>query len=210
MGLGGKAPALGPFLSGATDIAQALARLERETVACPLIGNFACDALIDAVAELPYRLARRDVGAGERIVKQDFEICMEVPGEHVLRSLARRLGNLIDEALALMDAPPLSPPILLNDIVVQRYGAGSFGITPHRDHVRYRDIVVLLMLCGDGTFYTCTDRQGGGAQVIDAKPGDVLLMRAPGFNGSNERPLHGLRDVRSLRYSVGFRHDIQV
>lgn len=199
------AAAIGPFRSSAADVARALQRLEYEMVACSLVGPPACDALIDAVADLPYRVAKRE--AGPRAVRQDFEICMGVPERHVLRRLAARIGSLIDEALALMDPAPLTWPCVLNDIVVQRYAAGSFGITPHRDHVRYRDIVVLLMLCGDGDFYTCRDRAGTETRIIDARPGDVLLMRAPGFAGSAARPFHGLADVRSLRYSVGFRHD---
>lgn len=200
------AEAMGSFKSSPADIARALQRLEFELVACPLIAPTECAALIDTVAGLPFRVAKRE--AGPRAVQQDFEICMGVPEGHVLRGMAARIGNLIDQALALMDPALLSGPCVLNDIVVQRYSPGSFGITPHRDHIRYRDIVVLLILCGDGDFYTCADRESSARRIIDIRPGDILLMRAPGFAGSDARPFHGLADVRSLRYSVGFRHDV--
>ena len=95
----------------------------------------------------------------------------------------------------------------LNDIAVQRYAAGSAGISPHRDHLRYRRLVVLLSLSGRARLFVCDDREGRGAEEVSIAPGRLLLMRAPGFAGSDARPFHFLSDVTAARYGLGLRHD---
>ena len=91
--------------------------------------------------------------------------------------------------------------------MLQRYSVGEVGITPHVDRTAYRNVVCLFVLEGQGRFYICDDRAGNGAREIPHTAGDVLLMRAPGFRGSDERPFHFVRDIQSPRYVFGLRHE---
>lgn len=196
------------FVSDAARAARLIARLGAEDAgAMPLLSGAACVALIDAAETLPCRVGRREIGTGDRIVRQDFEICMDVPAASLLWVLAGGVEALLNAALAQLEPSPLAAPLRLNDLVAQRYLPGSFGITAHRDHLRYVGLVALVVLNGSGRFCVCRDRTGADAHEIPAKPGDLLLMRAPGFQGRRDRPFHFLSDITALRYSIGLRQD---
>ena len=53
------------------------------------------------------------------------------------------------------------------------------------------------------------DRDGAGAREIRAGPGDVILLRGPGYGGRRARPFHFLSDITERRLSFGLRHDLQ-
>ena len=89
--------------------------------------------------------------------------------------------------------------------MLQRYRAGALGITPHRDGSRYINLAALFTLSGEARFCLCDDRGGGGARQLDAAPGTVILLRAPGFRGAAGRPFHFVSDIRARRYSFGLR-----
>ena len=198
----GPPPALRATREG---VAAALGRLAREdAVAVPLLAPAACLSLIAASADLAFRRAKPVVGEGARAVHQDFDICLAIPEGHRLWHLASAFERLTAAALAGMAAPPLAE-FRVNDVVMQRYPPGARGITPHRDHVRYRGLVAILQLSGDGRFCVCADRAGSGARAISAGPGDAILMRAPGFAGRRDRPFHFLDGITAERYSFGMR-----
>ena len=121
---------------------------------------------------------------------------------------------MIDRALAdaarRIEPNPLPHGFRINDLILQRYAPGSRGITPHRDHLRYRGLVALLVVSGDGRFCLCADRRGVGAREVAALPGDLLLMRAPGLAGSSDRPFHFLDRITAERLSFGLRWDTSV
>ena len=68
-------------------------------------------------------------------------------------------------------------------------------------------LVVIVQMSGDGRFGHCADRSGAGARMLDAGPGDAILMRAPGFGDSKHRPFHFLDGITVERYSLGIRSD---
>ena len=188
-------------------MAAALERVAREDAAVvPLLATAECRELIHAGADLSYRTARPVIGEGERAVYQDFDICLSIPAQHRLWQLTHAVERLIAAALDAMTQPPLET-LPLNDLVLQRYPPGARGITPHRDHVRYVGLVVIVQMSGDGRFGLCADRSGAGARVLDAGPGDGILMRAPGFGGAKDRPFHFLDGITVERYSLGMRSD---
>ncbi len=188
-------------------MAAALERCAREDAAVvPLLAPAECRAFIDAGTDLAFRSAKPVIGEGERAVYQDFDICLSIPEPHRLWQLTWAVERLIAAALGTMAEPPLEA-LPLNDLVLQRYPPGARGITPHRDHVRYVGLVVIVQMSGDGRFGLCTDRSGARARVLDAGPGDAILMRAPGFGGSKHRPFHFLDGITVERYSLGIRSD---
>ena len=195
-------------LVGPAALAGALARLEADhAVSLPLLGARARRRLIGATTRLPYRPAIPVVGAGANEVRQDFELCMAIPERSLLRAFAAALERLLNAALDRLEARPLAQLLRLNDLIVQRYPKGSFGITAHRDHLRYDGLVALVTLAGKARFCLCDDRAGGGARELPCPPGHLLLMRAPGFGGRRQRPFHFLDRVTRPRLALGLRHD---
>ena len=193
--------------AGPEAMAAALERVACEDAAVlPLLAPAECRSFIDAGADLSFRSAKPVIGEGERAVYQDFDICLSIPQPHRLWQLTQAVERLIAAALGTMVEPPLEA-IPLNDLVLQRYPPGARGITPHRDHVRYVGLVVILQMSGDGRFGLCADRSGAAARVLDAGPGDGILMRAPGFGGAKDRPFHFLDGITVERHSLGMRSD---
>jgi len=180
-----------------------------DAASLPLLATDELAGLLSAVAALPFRTGRREIGSGAAQVRQDFDICMAPPKPGALWNLAARLEAYLADALGKVRPPPLAGPLRLNDLVVQRYPPGSFGITAHRDHVRYTGLVALILLSGDGRFFVSETRSGKGAREIPWCPGELLLLRALGFAGRDDRPFHYLSDITSERYSLGLRHDTQ-
>ena len=197
-----------PVLRASLDgMAVGLERVAREDAAVlPLLAPADCRPFIESGADLAFRSAKPVIGEGERAVYQDFDICLSIPRPHPLWQLTQAVERLVAAALATMASPPLEA-LPLNDLVLQRYPPGARGITPHRDHVRYVGLVVIVQLSGDGRFGLCADRGGADASVLAAGPGDGLLMRAPGFGGAKDRPFHFLDRITVERYSLGMRCD---
>ncbi len=195
-------------LANPADLTAALARQDAEdAVSLPLLDARARRRLIGATTSLPYRAATPVIGTDANAVRQDFELCMAIPGSSLLRAFAAALERLVNAALDCLEPKPLTRPLRFNDLIVQRYSKGSSGITAHRDHVRYRNLVALVALSGSARFCLCENRAGQGAREIPCPPGSLLLMRAPGFGDRRDRPFHFLDRVTRPRLSLGLRHD---
>ncbi len=199
------------FLSATEEAAEAIRRLAAEDVtALPLLDRAACRHLVLAAEKLTFRRASPIVGSPGRLVRQDFDLTVDFPPESPFRRLARALDALLAEACAGLDPPAVDPAIgfRLNDLILQRYAAGSEGITPHRDHVNYKGLVAVVPLSGSGAFYVCADREGNGRREVPAPVGNLVLMRAPGYRCDRPRPFHGVSDIGAERYSFGLRYDV--
>lgn len=195
---------------GAAALAAALERLAVEdALSVTGLRPGAVPELVAASETLPYRRARPMIGEGEKAVYQDFDLCADLPKQSVFHALAAELEHLLAAALARTSAPLLTHAPRLNDLIVQRYETGSRGITPHRDHLRYEDLVVIIPLSGGARFFVCADRARDAAREVPAPVGHLVLMRAPGFAGSRARPFHFVTDVTERRISFGLRHDVR-
>jgi hypothetical protein len=108
--------------------------------------------------------------------------------------------------MAQLEAYPLETSLSFNSMVLQRYEEGSLGITPHRDGLSYVNLVCVFIIGGRGRFYVCSDRSGRDAKEIDASPGNVIFMRAPGlFEAEDNRPFHYVSQIEEPRYTFGLR-----
>ena len=188
-----------------TEIVAALT--QSGALAVPLLSDEGRHSLLDAARASQFRAARPLVGRGEHRVCQRMEVCGHFPDDSIFRALGREFQKLWDAWLAEGLASPFEGRLNFNDLMLQRYGVGEVGITPHKDRTAYRNLVCLFVLAGQGRFYLCNDRKGRGAREIPHQAGDVVLMRAPGFQGSAERPFHFVRDIRSPRYVFGLRQE---
>lgn len=202
------APVSEVFRTRRLDLARIVAELDDTgAVAIPLLDDTFRAALLDAARAARFRPARPLVGKGERLVRQRMEVCEHFPTNSIFRVLTEAFQSLWDVALADTATNPFEGRLVFNDLMLQRYEVGEVGITPHRDRTAYRNLVCLFILEGRGRFFVCDDRIGSGAREIPHDAGDVLLMRAPGFRASDERPFHFVRDIRSPRYIFGLRQE---
>ena len=188
-------------------LSSALGRLPAEqSLAVPCLDEHERQTLVSLVDSLTYQSASPVMGGATTPVYQDFELCYDIPPDHQLWELARYLEKRI--ATTIKKAGLQGHDALqFTDLIVQNYPPGCQGITPHRDHVRYRIIVAIFLLTGDGNFCTCDDRKGVGAKTIPAVPGDLLLMTAPGLVEEKPGPLHFVNGVTRRRRTIGLRYD---
>lgn len=96
-----------------------------------------------------------------------------------------------------------------NLVIVQRYQPGALGITPHMDGKRFSKLVAILTTKGSAAFTICRNRKGDILDEQQVKAGSLVLLRAPGFAGTEDgRPFHMVEGPTSgERYSVAFRMD---
>jgi len=190
------------------ELAGALeALIDRPALSIEALSGSVLDELTEAASRLPFRAARYQVGKPGRRVYQELGYCGAVPAVHPLRALSAWLETKLNRALRAMAKPPVNPGFQINDVVCQVYRPGDLGITPHRDHIAYTGLIVLVVLSGRGRYRVCADRQGHGEREIPSAPGSAILMPGPGYAGRTDRPFHTVGDIERLRYSVGLRHD---
>ena len=98
-----------------------------------------------------------------------------------------------------------------NDVAVQRYRAGSVGITSHRDGKRFRRLVAVVTTLGEAEFAIRHERHGEVMAGWEVGPGGLVLLRGPGLAGARDgRPFHEVSGPREgVRYSVGFRMEVR-
>ena len=200
-----------PVLASRLDLSEVSACINTlpsvGAIACPCLDVLEAKALVSLVDQLEYRPANPITGSDKARVYQDFDLCYNVPSEHSLWDFAHVLEVALTNALAGAEVDSAGCPLRLNDLIVQRYLPGCTGITPHRDHVRYGFLIAIVLLTGDGYFGICEDRQGSESKEIDFKPGDLLLMGAPGLTPSFKRPFHYVNGVTDSRRTIGLRYD---
>jgi hypothetical protein len=192
----------GAALAGELDRLKTRAAVSMQILCGPVLGRLA-----DAAGGLAFRPARSEVGKPEARVYQEFGYCGSIPAAHAVSRLASWFETRLRDVLVLMQSPPIPMDFTINDIVCQQYLPGDRGISPHRDHVSYTGLIILVLLSGRGRYFVCKDRRGGHCREIPSAPGWAILMPGPGYAGRGDRPFHMVGDITSLRYSVGLRHD---
>jgi len=138
-------------------------------------------------------------------VRQQIESFENFGGDSKYILLRRQFQKLLHGMFRDLDVYPFDTPLNLNTMTLQKYRKGSIGITPHRDGLRYINLVCIFIIDGKGKFFVCADRSGGDALEIDNRPGSVVFLRAPGFMGSEERPFHFVTGIQETRYTFGLR-----
>ncbi len=167
-------------------------------------------ALLKEARDYTYEPEDEIVGSGGRVVRQQLSSFEDFPKDSAYILLKNSFQDLLEERLAQLGTYPFEMALGFNSMVLQRYEEGSIGITPHRDGLSYINLVCVFVIGGQGSFYVCSDRSGNDSIEIDASPGKVIFMRAPGFLGSEDnRPFHYVTDIREPRYTFGLRQKRQ-
>jgi len=100
--------------------------------------------------------------------------------------------------------------IKFNSVSFQKYKEGSIGITPHRDGLKYINLISVFVLGGEAPFYICKDREGTDKTYLGSSPGSLILLRAPRKPEEKDfRPLHSVGRVGKERYTIGLRQSGQ-
>lgn len=165
-------------------------------------------SLLQEAETYTYKKEEEIVGSGDRIVRQQMASLHSFSEESDYVRLKKSFQALLDDLLTDIEAYPYEKLLHFNSMVLQKYERGSIGITPHRDSLRYINLVCIFNIGGRGRFYICSDRSGRDAREIDASPGNVILMKAPGFLGFKDRPFHYVTDIQETRYTFGLRQKI--
>ena len=162
-------------------------------------------SLLEEAECYTYKSEDEVVGTGDRIVRQQMSSFEDFPYDSKCNLLKHSFQSFLDNYLTLIRPYPFETKLAFNSIVLQKYERGSIGITPHRDGLSYINLVCLFVIEGQGRFFTCSDRSGRDSVEIDASPGNVILVRAPGFLFSKERPFHYVNNIQERRYVFGLR-----
>ncbi len=208
-----------------TEIRHALAEVRERGGA--FVPGFLDAATVDALrtevsgSEFEWQ-EQRYLKAEQRIAS--YVVTPPFSGYPLLESVGRRLTDIYRTA-----EPPItgSERYVPDHVSVHRYPPGDVGITPHYDEKRYGFLVASLTLEGSATFSIVEDpdpqHELPDDQVLAARlqaplleswqtgPGDLVLLRAPGFDGVPDgRPLHqvsggrdGFRTALVYRMSAG-------
>jgi hypothetical protein len=190
------------------DLREALERVHRD-------GAAHVPAALDPDLLTPLR---REVDAGpfRDMTGQHGKIRMEISGYDVtmpmtafplMRGLVEGLGASVrEQGRGIRGLATWRP----NEAGVARYRPGSLGITPHLDGRWYRRLVIVVTIYGRARFAVCRDRGGDVLAEWQPGPGDLVLMRGPGFAGSRDgRPFHLAEGPRrGERCSLGVRMSV--
>ncbi len=188
------------------DLRRVLTALEMAgATSVPLLTTSAEQALLQEALHYQYHREADVVGSGDRVVRQEMASFEAFPAESNCLRLRDLLQDRLARQLAACQPYPFDVPLQFNRLVLQKYDAGSLGITPHRDGKRYINLICVVVLAGRGRFFVCEDRSGRGAREVEAAPGMAIFMRGPGFHGSQDRPFHYVSDIRETRYTFGLR-----
>jgi len=186
------------------------ALIEPGAIALPLLQDHYRQRLLAEARLYRYRPARKEVGRDHERVQQRMDVEPNFRENSIFHELTRNFASLF--ASSLDESNPFEDDVQFNDLMLQRYTVGEVGITPHRDRTAYRNIVVLIVLCGRGRFCISDDRDATAAVEIPNGPGDMILMRAPGFLGASgselPRPFHFVHRITETRYVFGLRDDL--
>ena len=163
-------------------------------------------ALLKEAQDYDYEPEDEIVGSGDRVVRQQVSSFDDFPEDSGYVLLKNSFQDLLEQLVAQLGTNPFEAALGFNSMVLQRYEESAIGITPHRDGLSFINLVCVVVIGGWGSYYVCSDRSGKDSIKIDASPGNVIFMRAPGFLGSeDERPFHYVTDIREPRYTFGLR-----
>lgn len=182
------------------DLPSVLERVDRDGAAgVPLLRDADLTRLLDEADRLSFVTQPEVVANG--LVRQGLSVHEPLTGPPFVE-----LRDALQTALCDAAPPDLfATPLALDTLVLQRYEPGSVGITPHRDGPSRINLVCVVVLEGEARFAVCDDRAGSNPRDVRAPPGHVILMRAPGYRGSDHQPFHFVTDLRERRTIVGLR-----
>ena len=97
------------------------------------------------------------------------------------------LAGTVCRALARWPVASQAPRFAPSEARYMRYAGTGAGLGPHRDGKCYRVVVCVFSLAGSAPFHVYEDHEGAlPAADLLVEPGDLVLLRAPGFWGDGD------------------------
>jgi hypothetical protein len=159
--------------------------------------------LLEQTIQLPF--ADQPAVVGPYGVRQHYAAVSEFAPGSVFRQFWDVFQTLLEQHLTQLPRSPFASPLRFTDTALHRYPPGPLGLSPHRDSARSINLVAIFVLRGRGRFIVCQDRSGRRAVELPNAPGDLLLLRAPGFQGAQDRPFHAVLDIVEERLTFALR-----
>lgn len=193
-------------MNGLDAAEQAIAMLRRIGAAYvpQVLKQPALDELVAVGSKVTFRRCDENVG----LVRQRAQIA--ILDQSTLHAIPA-LSQLAIELRAWMISPAWhgvgGNDFAPNEVTLMAYPDGDSGISPHRDERRFGLLVAVFSLLGRGWLEITADREGRQILATFAcAPGDLVLLRAPGFDGQADgRPLHRVRTADGGRLSLTLR-----
>ncbi len=138
--------------------------------------------------------------------KQTVSSVIKFRKNSMLHTLRDELQDWLQECAASFGRDPFERPFMLNQIRLQRYPHATDGIAPHRDSLRFRNVICIVVLTGHARFCICDDRDRTNQRELPVQAGHVILLRAPGFRSSEFRPFHCVENIQGERIVAVFCH----
>jgi dihydroneopterin aldolase len=191
------------------DIPQAIDVLIKEgAVSVPIISERHRQLLVDEAETYEYHKQPEVVGPAK--VREQLSSSYSLRQDGLFYMLKDDFEKLVENESKKLGEYPFSPELGFNELSLQLYEKGSIGITPHLDGFSCKNLICIFILAGTAKFALCDDREGSNPHYLDTTPGNVIIMRAPGFMGSDFRPFHFLTDVTERRTVFGLRQNVKL
>jgi hypothetical protein len=182
--------------------------LDRFGVACiQLITPVEAMRLAWAVCSYPFR--DRVPTYGPREVVQNFRVCEEeeVPKDSIVRRFSKQLSRNLSVSFALLrdyghTDYPFRSDLDFNDHLILWYAEGDVGLGAHRDHSKYRNLIVSITLIGQSRFNIHEHFDEPPFLSFKVTSGCAVFMVAPGYRGRDIRPYHSVTDVSQERIAL--------
>ena len=186
------------------DVTRIMSELEREGgVSFPILKDDYRKKLL-AEAEI-YQYEKQPEIVGPANVREQLSSVSTLKERSLFWRLKDDFQKIFDYKLKSLSRYPFETLLAFNEISLQLYEKGSIGITPHMDGLSRINLICVFILRGKARFSLCKDRAGSEPKDLATSPGNVIIMRAPGFMNSDYRPFHFLSDVAERRIVFGLR-----
>lgn len=153
-----------------------------------------------------YQFIKQPEMAESPLVREQLSSFLDFPKESLFFKLKDDFSELMARNLSPEEFKVVFPkPLEFNEMSLQLYKKGSIGITPHRDGKSRINLICVFILKGKARYALCDDRAGSNPIYLDTTPGNVIILRGPGFFNSKYQPFHFLTDVTEDRIVFGLR-----
>jgi hypothetical protein len=193
------------WLNPASDLTEVIRTLSRVgAVTVPgVLRDTGRQRLIEQTVQLPF--TDQPAVVGPYGVQQHYTAVTKFALGSVFRQLWGAFQTLLEQHLVQLPRPPFASPPRFTNAALHRYPPGPLGLSLHRDSARSINLIAIFVLRGRGRFIVCQDRTGRGAVDLPNAPGDLLLLRAPGFLSTEDRPFHAVLDILEERLTFALR-----
>jgi len=140
------------------------------------------------------------------LVREQISSCKEFPANSQFHKLADDFFELLSRKIPANEWGQIFPtPLKFNEMSLQLYEKGSIGITPHKDGRSRINLICVFILKGAAKYALLDNRSGANPRSLDTSPGNVIILRGPGFLGSDYQPFHTVCDITEERIVFGIR-----